>query len=68
METDDVYTNLLIYSSGHCHPDVFNLSVPAALKVYSILRKEGTQKNVVELMQTREELYEYFGYHEYEKN
>ncbi|MDH3609634.1 MAG: methylisocitrate lyase [Gammaproteobacteria bacterium] len=39
----------------------------AALKVYSILRKEGTQKNIVELMQTREELYEYLGYHEYEK-
>ena len=39
----------------------------AVLKVYSILRKEGTQKNIVELMQTREELYEYLGYHEYEK-
>ena len=37
------------------------------LKVYSTLRKEGTQKNIVELMQTREELYEYLGYLEYEK-
>jgi len=39
----------------------------AAIKVYSTLRKEGTQKNVVELMQTREELYDFLGYHEYEK-
>lgn len=39
----------------------------AALKVYSTLRKEGTQKNIIELMQTRKELYDYLGYHEYEK-
>ena len=39
----------------------------AALKVYSALRKEGTQKNILELMQTRAELYEILGYHEYEK-
>lgn len=39
----------------------------AALKVYSTLRKEGTQKNILGLMQTRAELYEILGYHEYEK-
>jgi len=39
----------------------------AAINVYSTLRKEGTQKNVVGLMQTREELYDFLGYHEYEK-
>ena len=39
----------------------------AALKVYSSLREEGTQKNVVDLMQTREELYDYLAYHDYEK-
>ena len=39
----------------------------AALNVYRTLRKEGTQKNVLDTMQTRVELYEYLGYHEYEQ-
>ncbi|MBT6602683.1 MAG: methylisocitrate lyase [Nitrosomonadales bacterium] len=39
----------------------------AALNVYKGLREEGTQKNLIEHMQTREELYEYLDYHEYEK-
>jgi len=39
----------------------------AALNIYKGLRKEGTQKNLVEQMQTREELYEFLDYHEYEK-
>ncbi|MDB6102316.1 MAG: prpB, partial [Gammaproteobacteria bacterium] len=39
----------------------------AALAVYGAIRKDGTQKNVVNLMQTRAELYEVLGYHEYEQ-
>jgi methylisocitrate lyase len=39
----------------------------AALAVYGALRKEGTQKSVLPLMQTRAELYEVLGYHEYER-
>jgi methylisocitrate lyase len=39
----------------------------AALKVYEIIRAEGTQKNLLPLMQTREELYRYLGYHAYEE-
>ena len=39
----------------------------AALNVYGRLRAEGTQKSVVETMQTREELYRYLGYHDYER-
>jgi methylisocitrate lyase len=39
----------------------------AALKVYESVRKEGTQKNVVPLMQSRMELYDYLGYHAFEK-
>jgi len=38
----------------------------AALKVYEALRKKGTQKDVVAEMQTREELYDFLGYHAYE--
>ncbi len=39
----------------------------AALNVYQTVRKEGTQKNVVDTMQTRADLYEYLGYHEFEQ-
>ncbi|MFM1652204.1 methylisocitrate lyase [Brevibacillus sp. B_LB10_24] len=39
----------------------------AALKVFQTIRQEGTQKNVVELMQTRAELYDFLDYHAYEQ-
>jgi methylisocitrate lyase len=39
----------------------------AALNVYRTIRREGTQKSVVPLMQTRAELYDYLGYHDYER-
>ena len=39
----------------------------AALKVYESIRAEGTQKNVVDTMQTRNDLYKYLGYHAYEE-
>jgi methylisocitrate lyase len=34
--------------------------------VYRTLREKGTQRSVVDIMQTRAELYEVLGYHEYE--
>jgi methylisocitrate lyase len=39
----------------------------AALGVYETLRKDGTQKAVVSTMQTRDDLYKYLGYHDYEQ-
>ena len=39
----------------------------AALNVYASIRKEGHQKNVVGTMQTRDDLYKYLGYHDYEQ-
>jgi methylisocitrate lyase len=39
----------------------------AALKVYEAIRTEGTQKEVIPLMQTRAELYKFLDYHAYEK-
>lgn len=39
----------------------------AALQVYTELKQQGTQKAVVEQMQTREELYKTLRYHEYEQ-
>ncbi|TVY08144.1 methylisocitrate lyase [Paenibacillus cremeus] len=39
----------------------------AALKVYHAIRTEGTQKSVLDTMQTRAELYEFLHYLDYEK-
>jgi methylisocitrate lyase len=45
----------------------FRAMSQAAETVYSALRREGTQKNVLELMQTRAEPYDVRGYHDYER-
>ncbi|MCF8005580.1 MAG: methylisocitrate lyase [Chromatiaceae bacterium] len=45
----------------------FRAANAAALKVYQALRNEGTQAPVMELMQTRADLYDYLGYHAYEQ-
>jgi methylisocitrate lyase len=39
----------------------------AALGVYETLRSQGTQKASVSTMQTRDDLYKYLGYHDYER-
>ena len=39
----------------------------AALNFYETVRRDGTQKAVVPSMQTREELYDFLGYHAYEQ-
>jgi methylisocitrate lyase len=39
----------------------------AALDVYRAIRRDGTQKNVLDAMQTRAELYDMLGYHAYEE-
>lgn len=39
----------------------------AALNVYEAVRKDGTQQNVLNQMQTRAELYEHLNYHAYEQ-
>ena len=39
----------------------------AALKVYNAIRKEGTQKSVLDSMQTRADLYDALDYHAYER-
>ncbi len=38
----------------------------AALNVYRSIREKGHQRDVVEAMQTRMDLYDFLGYHEYE--
>lgn len=45
----------------------FRAMSAAALNVYETLRRDGTQQAVVDTMQTRKELYEVLGYHDYER-
>ena len=45
----------------------FRAMSKAALAVYGAIRNEGTQASVVDLMQTRMELYDHLGYHDYEQ-
>src|SRR5690606_9332362 len=39
----------------------------AAETVYEAIRRDGHQRNVVDTMQTREELYQRIGYHDFER-
>ncbi|HXH04490.1 MAG TPA: methylisocitrate lyase, partial [Candidatus Competibacteraceae bacterium] len=45
----------------------FRAASKAALEVYQAIRRDGTQQNVLEIMQTRAELYEHLDYHAYER-
>jgi methylisocitrate lyase len=45
----------------------FRAMSKAALSVYHAIRNDGTQKNVIDTMQTRSELYDYLDYHAFEK-
>jgi methylisocitrate lyase len=38
----------------------------AALHFYETVRREGTQKNIIDTLQTRADLYDFLGYHAYE--
>lgn len=38
----------------------------AALNFYETVRREGTQKSIIDTLQTRAELYDFLGYHDYE--
>ena len=45
----------------------FRAANAAALNVYQHIRGDGTQKNVLNTMQTRAELYDFIDYHSYEE-
>jgi methylisocitrate lyase len=61
-ELAEVGVRLVLYPLS-----AFRAASKAAENVYRALRDEGTQKSVVETMQTREQLYAVLGYHEYEE-
>jgi methylisocitrate lyase len=45
----------------------FRAMAAAALRVYRAIRAEGSQRSVVDIMQGRTELYDFLGYHDYER-
>jgi methylisocitrate lyase len=45
----------------------FRAAARAQQRVYETIRAAGTQQSVLDLMQTRAELYDVLGYHDYEK-
>ncbi|GAB3039207.1 MULTISPECIES: methylisocitrate lyase [Oleiagrimonas] len=61
-ELRDANVDIALYCCG-----AYRAMNKAALNFYETVRREGTQKSVVPTMQTREELYDFLGYHEYEK-
>ncbi len=61
-ELRSVNVSLVLYPLS-----AFRAMNKAALNVYETLRKEGTQKNVLDTMQTRDELYDYLDYHKFEE-
>ena len=67
----DLYTTEQLQSVGArmvLYPlSAFRAMSKAALEVYGAIRKDGSQQNVVDQMQTRMELYDHLGYHEYEQ-
>jgi methylisocitrate lyase len=58
----DAGVDIVLYCCG-----AYRAMNAAALKVYETIRTEGTQKNVVSLMQSRADLYKYLDYHAYEQ-
>jgi methylisocitrate lyase len=61
-ELDEAGVGLIIYPLS-----AFRVMSKAALAVYEVLRRDGTQKPAVGMMQTRDELYDVLRYLDYER-
>jgi methylisocitrate lyase len=60
-ELDSAGVSLVLYPLS-----AFRAMNKAALAVFQAVRKDGSQKGVIDLMQTREELYDFLEYHRFE--
>ena len=60
-ELRDAGVDIALYCCG-----AYRAMNKAALNFYETVRREGTQKNIIDTLQTRAELYDYLGYHAYE--
>ncbi len=62
QELEGANVDIALYCCG-----AYRAMNKAALDFYETVRREGTQKNCIAQMQTREELYDFLGYHDYER-
>ena len=62
QELGEVGVDMVLYCCG-----AYRAMNRGAEMVYKALLEDGHQRNVVDIMQTRDELYDYLGYHEYEQ-
>ncbi|GHC07859.1 methylisocitrate lyase [Thermomonas carbonis] len=60
-ELHDAGVDIALYCCG-----AYRAMNKAALNFYETVRREGTQKHIVDTLQTRAELYDFLGYHAYE--
>ncbi len=60
-ELRDAGVSLVLYPLS-----AFRAANKAALHIYQTIKKQGTQRSVLDTMQTRKELYESIGYYDYE--
>jgi len=60
-ELRDAEVDIALYCCG-----AYRAMNKAALHFYETVRREGTQKNIIDTLQTRNELYDFLGYHAYE--
>jgi len=62
LELGECGVDIVLYCCG-----AYRAMNKAALSVFEAIKNDGHQRNVIDIMQTREELYDYLGYHEYEQ-
>lgn len=60
-ELRDAGVDIALYCCG-----AYRAMNKAALGFYETVRREGTQKNIIDRLQTRDELYDFLDYHAYE--
>jgi len=60
-ELRDANVDIALYCCG-----AYRAMNKAALNFYETVRREGTQKNLIDTLQTRAELYDFLGYYAYE--
>ena len=60
-ELRDAGVDIALYCCG-----AYRAMNKAALNFYETVRREGTQKNIIDTLQSRADLYDFLGYHHYE--
>jgi methylisocitrate lyase len=60
-ELHDAGVDIALYCCG-----AYRAMNKAALNFYETVRREGTQKNIIDTLQSRADLYDYLNYHSYE--